>query len=425
MHFALFISAIGIVDLLLSTAPAVGYTTLSISVLGGSFFFLTTLLPVFVPDAPFRSPVSKFLSGMKRRFHLPRYYPSVRKEETTKTKELDDYIEQSQGKESDENSIVRTQIYLDLDIICHLLQTADKSTERWLLDLCFQKIPHLKRLEERDPSAFHSRGIIIASYNFLIQGCINKKAGLINPDRLLRAKELCEFVSWYLCLPQTRDEREIISQNFDKNGDSTLLATLLAKNEGYPNIIAALTALGHLKHFRNPGPRHKCSVCSNEVSAIASDLAGDQSPERQDGKMRRLLSLLIMRTDCMLLWQNSGSVGAESVTDECQESRPAIQQALRQSSITEKDKKLWMQALSEKEIRASLSLKEVWFTPLSMILNELHPTRRAAFRPGGNVSPGPVTNVPNSPGHATGITPIAIPNILLSRPSVGSNSNPQ
>jgi hypothetical protein len=432
MHFAIFISASGIVDLLLSTVPIIGYVALSISAFGAIFFFATTFLPVFVPDAPFRSPVSKLLSALKRQLHPPRFLSEGRAAGATEKEELEDYVERPQDKESDENNIVRTQVYLDLDIICHLLETADRSTERWLLDLCFQKLPNLNHLEERHPSAFHSRDIIIETCNFLIQGCFNRRAEMINPDRVPRARQLCEFISWYLCLPQTEDEWRRISQTLDRKGDSTLLATFLAKEEGYPYILAALTALGHLKHFTKRISRYKCTICSTVTLEVAQDRTGDQSIERQEGRMRRLLSLLIMRTDCMLLGINNGSIPEESVEGECQDSRTEIQQALAQSSLTEKDKKLWMQALSEAEVKASLSLKEAWFTPLGMTLSRLQPARSGSFRPSGNAPGRESTNlqipiVPhlhpetssNSPvTHAGDLPPMAIPAILLSRPTL-------
>ncbi|KAG8810901.1 hypothetical protein FRC17_002710, partial [Serendipita sp. 399] len=134
MHFALFVSAVGIIDLLLATAPTVGYVALSMFVPGALFFVITTGLPLFVVDAPFRSPLSNLLLNMKRRIHLPEIQRQKNDDIEMSKEGLEDQVENTQEGESTENSIVRTQVHLDLDILSHLLAAADKSTERWLLD---------------------------------------------------------------------------------------------------------------------------------------------------------------------------------------------------------------------------------------------------------------------------------------------------
>jgi hypothetical protein len=409
MHLALFISAIGIIDLLLSTAPTVGYVALAVFLVGVTFFFVTTILPLFVLDAPFRSPLSKLLSGIQRRvrkIHISTYIHTLRSKNTSddegiaKEEGLEDHIEQSQGKESDENSIVRTQIHLDLDIICHLLSSADKSTERWLLDLCFEKLPNLALLEQHDPHVFHSRGIIIEVYNFLAEGCImtNRKGDReVNSDRLPRARQLCKFLAWYLSLPKTQKERENLKMTLDKNRSATTLATLLADDEHIPSIVAATTALGHLQHFRDPRSPEACPTCQQEASHVNPWANDEPLQSRDDVKVKQVTSLLVKRTDCMILWDRNRKEPPEKTEAECNDYLITLQQAIRKCIPTEKDKKLWIQVLSEKEKGAPAFLKEIWLTPLRTTLDGLEIKRGVSpFRPGDTSGSGSNSTIQSS-----------------------------
>ncbi|KIM22648.1 hypothetical protein M408DRAFT_78763 [Serendipita vermifera MAFF 305830] len=399
MHLALFISAVGIIDLLIATAPTVGWVALSVFILGVVFFLTTAVLPLFVLDAPFRSPLSKVLFGMKMyagRLHLIEYLRNFRRRNTdtiqlypmAKEEGLEDHIQQSQGGESSENSIVRTQIHLDLDIICHLLSTADKSTERWLLDLCFEKLPNLRLLEQNDPHTFHSRDIILEVYNFLVKGCIttNQSNGVdLNPDRLPRARILCKFLAWYLSLPHTEAEKEKLTRNLEKGGDPTVFAKLLAESapsaqnaqsEKNRSVIDGITALGCIEHFKQSGPDNACSICEKEVSALTEvDPTTKPPDDRDEKKVNGITSLLIKRTDCLCTKTES----PERTTSNCVAAREALRDAFQSCNPVEKDRRLWLQVLAEKEARASTSLKDAWFVPLQSILNELQVTNGYTF----------------------------------------------
>jgi len=420
MHFALFISAIGIIDLLFSTAQTVGIVALLVFLVGVIFFFGTNMLPLFVLDAPFRSPLSDFLSAFKqgvREVNRPKgSHPiSSRKVSNEKGVEkgegLEDHIEQSQEKESDESSIVSTKIHLDLDIICHLLSTADKSTERWLLDLCFEKLPKLTLLEQHDPRAFHSRGIILEVYNFLAEGCtmINKK-GIkeINSDRLPRARQLCKFLAWYLSLPQTSEERSRLESTLDKNECATILATQLADDEFVPSIVA-LVALGHLQHFKEPRSGDVCSTCQKDTLYVSSWATSEEPIQgRVEEKIRQVTSLLVKRTDCMALWEKSRTQPPERTAEECEQCLTTLQKAFQRCNLEEKDKKKWLYVLSEKEKAASVSLKEAWFDPLRQTLDGLQPKRAISpFRPGdtGSSGNGSVVIYAPTPNHGSLLAP--------------------
>ena len=403
MHLALFISAVGIIDLLISTAPVVGYVALSVFLLGASFFVVTTLLPLFIPDAPFRSPLSQFLAGVRKRVKRNRPSAYLRskgrhyKESLDPAKEegLEDHIEQSRGEENDESSIVRTKISLDLDIICHLLSTADKSTERWLLDLCFEKLPNLHLLAEKEPHIFNSRDIIIEVYNFLAKGCImmNKKGEEeVNSDRLPRARQLCKFLAWYLALPHTPEEKEKLNKALEKGGDLTILARMLSQDDQVPSIIAATTALGHIEHFKRPNKSDGCLVCQAEMSALAdAEGANDPSEIRDEKKVQKVTSLLIKRTDCM----RAITVSPEKTLIECASALDALEKAFQCCNPTEKDKKMWIQALSEKEKGASAPLKEAWFNPLQGTLTAIQTKRSVLlFRPGDTIISTARANLP-------------------------------
>lgn len=399
MHLAIFVSAVGIIDLLVWTSPTVGYVACTVFIIGVAVYLATNLLPLFILNAPFHSPVSQFLAGAKQWVRYPieagsKYLRSRHQGEEGRLESnqeiLEDHFGPSQGKESDENSIARSQIHLDLDIICHLLKTADNSTERWLLDLCFEKIPELTILGQQDASAFHSRQIIMEVYKFLAKGCImvNKRGeDEVNPDRIPRARLLCNFMTWYLKLPRTIEQNERLKQTLYYGYDPTLLARLLAESDHAPSIITATTTLGHIDHLNDPRSSDGCPVCHRETVTVAIAWTEDDAGPRDQDKVQKVTSLLIKRTECILFADSIGNTSQSAARSECQPSLAALEKGFQRSNPTERDKRLWLNFIVDKEQVASESLKEIWFSPLRTTLNELQIKRAMSpFRPADNAS---------------------------------------
>lgn len=439
MHFALFISAVGIIDLLLSTAPAViGYVPLGIFLVGIVFFIITTILPLVVPDAPFRSPLSKLLTNIKIRI-LKSQLISWGKKETVE-EGLEDHLDQSQGSESEENSIVRTQFHLDLDILCHLLGEADKSTERWLLDLCFEKLPQLTLLEKKDPQRILTRKIIIEVYIFLAKGCvgINKNGETeAEPTRLHRARKLCEFLTWFLSLKRGPDVKDVIRQLLTGNGfDPTVLPKALAKDDNNTaSVTRAYSALGRLEHLleKDVGPEDgpDCVACAAMYTKLeralqeSSDSTTSSSASALASQKSRLVTtFLIQRMDCLLGWDKRENIEniQWNVDQENMKMRllrlekeiRLLQLGFEKCAPTDNNKKIWEKALKEKDSAKDLVselLKEVWFVPLMDTLKSLQITR--THTPiWKNPNPNSNTNSPSNSNFSSPTTSRPASNLL-------------
>jgi hypothetical protein len=382
MHFALFISAVGIIDLLLSTAPPViGYVALAIFAIGVTFFIITTILPLVALDAPFRSPLSKLLAKIKTRILKSSLIPRGDKGKVEEG--LEDHLEQSQGRESEANSIVRTRLHLDLDILSHLLGEADKSTERWLLDLCFEKLPQLTLLEKQNPHLILESRIIVEVYIFLAKGCvgINKNGEKeAEPTRLHRARKLCEFLTWFLSLKTDPNEKDTVRQLLASNGfDPKELPNALAKDENNTtSVMRAYSALGRLEHLeirRGPEDGPDCAACAAMYTKLgralqkSSDSTTPSSASELEAQKSQLMTaFLIQRTDCLLGWGKRENVERIQINDEekiklGREIR-LLQRGFEKCAPTNNsNKKTWEGALKEKDV-VSESLREVWFAPL-------------------------------------------------------------
>jgi Family of unknown function (DUF6535) len=401
MHLALFISAVGIMDLLISTVPEVGYVAVSVFCLGTGFFAFTTILPLFVLDAPFRSPLSRMLCNIKGRIQRLKYNrildfkhfnihwskssteaddleQQVPPSQGTKDEQaLEDHVELSQVQESEENSVVRTKILLDLDIVCHLLSEADKSTDRWLLELCFEKLPQLNLLSKKSPDAFLSRKIIIEVYFFLAEGCM-KRIGddktEMHSDRLKRAKVLCKFLAWYISLATTREMRQSVDYMLRRNGaDPEDLPRTLATDSSAESVVAAHAALGAWKHLaRGEETTGTCDICKSEAERLIKPSPAPDPTSTSNGvKMTKSNAtyLLVMHTDCLVQADKRDPMTPESAKELIGNLLPELQTAIENSTPT--DKKTWELILCDLEPGISTALEDAWFTPLKDTISKI------------------------------------------------------
>ena len=330
---------------------------------------------------------------------------------------LEDYLDQSQGSESEENSIVRTQIYLDLDILCHLLGEADKSTERWLLDLCFEKLPQLTLLEKKGPQLILKREIIIEVYIFLAKGCvgINKKGETeAEPLRLPRARKLCEFLTWFLSLKRGPGVKDMIRQLLTGNGfNPKELPDALAKDDNNTaSLIHAYLALGRLEHLleRNQGPEDgpDCTACATMHTKLEGALQ-ESSDLTASEKSRLVTTFLIQRMDCLLRWdtrKNAGKIRSDDDNEKMKTGlRLKLEREIRHLQLgfeacapTDSNKRIWKEALKEKESMKDVVtewLKAVWFAPLMKKVKDL-PTTQFHTSVSKNSGPNSNTNSNNN-----------------------------
>lgn len=388
MHCALFVSAIGIIDLLFATARTVGIVALSIFLVATSFFVVTTIIPLFFLDAPFRSPISKLFLDLKRMVHRPDY---LRRKKGTDDEGLDDHMEQSQTSASEADSIVRTQLHLDLDILSDLLGAADKSTERWMLDLCFEKLPTLSVLARQNPSLILNRNILLEVYNFLSKGCVtlNKHGKAeVHPNRISRAKQLCKFLAWFLSLRRTTEERRKLETMLKKEKmDPYVLPEALANDVGADeSVVAAAAALGRLDHlFKMPLDGPDCPICAKFATELRDKVPSE--PIRNEELIQEITKFLIWRSDCLLFWnwqeednwkKTYPNVGRDP---NAKDHLPLIRRAMESAAANKKEKQLWRNQLIERKSTAAQSLVEFWFDPLIKIIDELPVTNSRSPSP--------------------------------------------
>ncbi|KAG8821034.1 hypothetical protein FRC17_009940 [Serendipita sp. 399] len=189
---------------------------------------------------------------------------------------LEDQVDLFELGTSESSDVVRTRLHLDLDILCHLLKTADKSTERWLMDLCFEKLPTLALLEQQNPALILRKEALLDTYIFLAKGCVviegSKK--LLNPNRRRRAMQLCNFIGWFLSLPRSEDVTARFQQRLRQGFDPLELPRALARDPVTESCIPALTALAGLKHLFEQDQGAGCSVCEKATHKLQR-LTGD------------------------------------------------------------------------------------------------------------------------------------------------------
>ncbi|KAG8830874.1 hypothetical protein FRC17_004138 [Serendipita sp. 399] len=368
MHIALLISAVGIVDLLLSTVPTVGYVALSLFIPGTLFFLFTALLPLFVVDAPFHSPMFNFLVSLKRAIHVPNLRRGRRANNMeTLDQGLEDLVGKVQRREKTKNSAVYTQLHLDLDIICHLLEVSDKTTERQVLDLCFDKLPQLALLEKRSPDLFLQRDIILDVYVFLAKGCVMYEhgEGRIHPNRFERSRKLCNFISWFLSLPRSTVASSRLQQRLREGFDPMELPSILTNHHLNANFILAYTARGRLKHLLGQDQdNRKCPVC--EQATLEVQIAR-YHPNLQ---FKLVTSFIVTHSDCLLFYEKVGDGGpGHSRLSMCDHALDTLKNTLAELPIPDKgDQEAWLYLIEQWKEECSPNLRTMWFNKLRIIL---------------------------------------------------------
>ncbi|PVF95406.1 hypothetical protein CPB86DRAFT_788053 [Serendipita vermifera] len=415
MQLALFLSAVGIIDLLLSTCKTVGIVALVIFTLGMLAFLVPSCIPPFAPEAPFRSPVSMVFTSWKNNIQSYFQIPRRRNKQSGDGTGLEDTVESPIEGQIEDYKVVRYRLDLDLEILCHLLREADNSTQRWVLDLCFQKLPELTLLQEQHPGLILEKRVITEAYLFLARTCIGLVKGhraVLSP-RVTRAAQLCKFLSWYLSLPRTPEMSHSLRERLpDVEVDE--LPTTLARDGDTSQVLHALTAKGKLKHLKeDQKDQLQCQICLAAVDELENRVKDDikrandpqsQSPDdNQFSFVQELREVLIQITDCILDTEKRAKKekGEAICQEKCQMNykKLAAIVELRATSpnaepklFNQKELKAFMEEKRKNLDENSVVITE-WFDHLEKLL--MPPDRQ----PGSNTrSTTPV----NSPGSSSG-----------------------
>ncbi|KAG8821143.1 hypothetical protein FRC17_009912 [Serendipita sp. 399] len=387
MHFSMFISAVAIIDLLLTISPIVGRVTLSLFAVGTPLFVTTILLPLFALDAPFRTPFSdsviRALRFMKGRVHLSRAFKRSHGANNIETS-LEDQVGIYEMGVCEASDLVCTRIDLDFEILCHLLKIANKATERWLLDKCFEKLP---KLERQDPEMILQREIILEVYIFLAKGCITTQGSKkeINPDRLLRARLLCNFIAWFLSLPRTTPTRLQLQQRLKRSFDPMELPRALVGDTSVASIHLALTAQARIEHLiEQESGDGQCTVCAKATD----NLLNAQYP---DQRKQVITSFILTHSDCILFHAKSstGAPAASERTSMCAGSLRDLNSMFQgMSPVSQKEKTEWVKSVKQRsEKTKDATLRSSWFDELLKIVERVETVSNSARR-----KPSPVPN---------------------------------
>ncbi|PVF95409.1 hypothetical protein CPB86DRAFT_817232 [Serendipita vermifera] len=315
MHLALFVSAIGIIDLLLSTSKTVGFVALIVLALGVLAFLVTSAIPAFAPDAPFQSPWSRVLTNGKGIVQSYFQFPRRRNKQDRDGTGLQDTVERPLEGRSEDYKAVRHRLDLDLEVLCHILNEADNSTQRWVLDLCFQKLPELVLLQEQHPDLILEKRVITEVYLFLSRTCMGMSKGkkAVISKRLPRAVQLCKFLSWYLSLPRTPEISHSLRERLPEF-EVNEMPTALAKDGEKDPRLHAFSAKGRLKHLKeDQKDQVKCQICLTALdeleSCVNKDIKPAKDPQNQNSEkaqdtqppfVHQFQEVLVQITDCIL-----------------------------------------------------------------------------------------------------------------------------
>ncbi|KIM21550.1 hypothetical protein M408DRAFT_80416, partial [Serendipita vermifera MAFF 305830] len=198
LHLSLLLFFIGIIDFLFAVHRTVAIIVTALVLCGLMLYATANVLPLIFSGAPFRSPITQVLEKLAQKVRRG-LIPKLRSRMNTSEKAGDDAIEDPTdlwfGKDEPQARAVRLMRTLDIDAVTWLMVEADKITERYLLDMCFEKLMSLQYIAARNPSSFF-RKEITRTYRQASNSCMNNKIMAILPTGLSRARILCRFLDW-------------------------------------------------------------------------------------------------------------------------------------------------------------------------------------------------------------------------------------
>ncbi|CCA73716.1 hypothetical protein PIIN_07671 [Serendipita indica DSM 11827] len=420
MLLAVFLAMIGIFDLIFSTCPHVGYIPVISFTLGIGIVLWRTLQAIQHPDAPFRSPLSRVLGALlgilrnmpvkrqKRKYNL---LPLLLTPNTDNSGERGNAIKE----------YVKSRAELDLEIIIHNMLQADKTTERWLLDRCFKKIPSLTWVSENvKTSGILSHPVILGTSVFLTKTCVqaapNKGDNALVPTRFERAQTLAQFIVWFLWLDsgafrsKAQDPALITPwMNLVREHGRHALSALSSlkptpehvatKESLITAVCTAYSAIGLLEHIPIDNDdttsfTTHCGPCSRRLEDLRGAVTKvPEVPCTSEPKQphtlalfQAIVALLSMRGDCMR------ELTGCAFEIESEEIVLLIKQWLYSTFYrpSQDEIHILLRILETRSTRASEGAKEIWFRPLLGFVRSINssetpetpaPTAREAIIP--------------------------------------------
>ncbi|CAG7854411.1 ATP-dependent RNA helicase SUB2 [Serendipita indica DSM 11827] len=428
MLLAVLLAMVGISDLIFSTCPRIGYIPVISFALCMAFVLWKTIQAYLHPDAPFRSPLSHVLTRIlktispipvnrRNKGHvLKKRHSTLINRASTHSRALQTSGVYDEAIDEDHTSIkqyVKSYDQLDLDIISQIMHQADTATERWLLDLCFKKLPSLEWLtcnfQQNEMLLYPS---ILKRSIFLAKTCIKKtsespgsESKTLVPGRFQRAETLSEFLVWLLPLASAELRTKLCDEDLVTPWMDMLhayswyaLSTLGMKGRPSDNsvdverlikaVCTAYTALGLLAHrFQfNAHSLNPCSVCESGLTnlrqAVQRDIDSSKKEDLNDLEEAKnkqilfaaLLGFLTMRCDCIVgpygSWlDNEPGEIASLVTKRFASEAITTSEAFY--TVSEEEKRILLKILKERKMKVGETEHRLWFALLVNVVQSL------------------------------------------------------
>ncbi|KIM21549.1 hypothetical protein M408DRAFT_29508 [Serendipita vermifera MAFF 305830] len=179
LHLSLVLFFIGIIDFLFAVHRTVAIFTTTLVVCGLTLYATANVLPLISSGAPFRSPITQVLDRLFqkiRRGYVARLRSRMNVGEKAGDDAIEDHTDLWFGKDEPQARTVRLMPALDIHAVVWLMVEADKMTEKYLLDMCFEKLMSFRHIAARNPSSFLRKGIT-RTYRQASNACINDQNG--------------------------------------------------------------------------------------------------------------------------------------------------------------------------------------------------------------------------------------------------------
>lgn len=323
LHVSLFLFFVGVIDFLFAVNQIIAIVSAACVLAGFSLYLFANILPLISSGAPFRSPVTQFLDNIVHKSR--RRYTSKRGSRTTSDeKATDEAIEDPSdlifGDDEPQARKVRLTRTLDVDAVIWLMLEADKTTERRLLDMCFEKLMSLRYIAHSNPSTFF-RKEIPRTYRQMSATCLNAAGTSLIRERASRARLICRFLAWYLSIPRNNEQARWLRENFPFSEAKMLRVYANSAEERWDNeglVVSriAYRALFHLHQIKSVS----CELCLGDMIFYPQFMAENEADKRwwieRNGSY--VAQDLISITNCVFSHPTADSIRLDT----------AIQQAL-------------------------------------------------------------------------------------------------
>ncbi|CAG7847593.1 SubName: Full=Uncharacterized protein {ECO:0000313/EMBL:CCA74490.1} [Serendipita indica DSM 11827] len=399
LHLSLFLFFVGLIDLLFSINPKVAGIAIALVACTGVFYVFTNLATLVSESAPFHSPIAEGFRNLA--YHVRRWillshsrHMTPRDEEKAGDEAVENPADLTFRSDEPQAVLIRQTRTLDVDVVIQLMEDADKTTEAYIINQCFEKLMTFNFIASKNPSTFF-RPSIPRIFHQMSDTCVTKDRQKLLRGRVDEAILLCRFLDWYLSMQQTAQEKEWLGRRFMRS--ETTMPRLLRDqgitNQDFQAILRGQTAYCRLQRLLQPDSG-SCSVCLTDSSTVFEqiDKIADQTPNEASfsDALNRFMLLL---TDC--------------ISNYLRDTTPGVDRASLVSKIIEQAKKLvaktganptcYQPILNHlsRQNYADNPLAEQWKTSLIDTIKES--ARPDLFSPDGEWLPPPRAPRPPSP----------------------------